>query len=115
MRRQAVSPQGRTVRFFQSPYDRALLCVEEQRDRLFAVVRRAWAITSDEELSKRIAALASSSGKTFDEVLYWLWEKLKLEGSGALFMVNMPGAPREAEEDESASDVESLGEAYADL
>jgi hypothetical protein len=84
-------PMGRTARFFHTPYEHGLSYVEDNRERLVTVIRRAWGALSEEEFCGRVHALASAGGRTFDEALYGLWEKLTHEGTGALFDVRLPG------------------------
>jgi len=84
-----TTPHDRTfqaVRYFISPYERAIETVERERDRLFEVVRRAWANPTPDETARRIGAAAHISGLSFDEVLFWLWEQVALHGSGSIWL-----------------------------
>jgi hypothetical protein len=78
-------PGGRVVNFYHSKsYQVAMDEVERDRDRLFQIVRRAWASPSTEEAARRIGATAHLSGMTFDEVLYFLYEYVCHRGSGSI-------------------------------
>ena len=76
---------GAVAPLFRAPYDKALAYVEANRARLLKVIQRAWASPPDEELCRRIGSLAHRRGASFDEVLYWLWERLCQHGTGALW------------------------------
>ncbi len=71
--------------------------VERDRERMFEMVRRAWASPAVEAAAGRIGAYAHKNGMTFDEFLYWLWERLRVQGSGSIteYAPSLPGGIHE--------------------
>lgn len=85
--------RGRVVSYYHASYQSAMERVERDRDRMFEIVRRAWAGMPAEEAAALIGATAHASpGMTWDEVLFWLCEQVCEHGSGSIaaWMTRVP-------------------------
>ncbi|PYS89002.1 MAG: hypothetical protein DMF64_19040 [Acidobacteria bacterium] len=78
------SANGRAVNFYRTSYEDAMVQVERERGHMFTAIRRAWGSPPVEIAAARIGACAHDSGKTFDEVLFWIYEQLCWHGSGSI-------------------------------